>query len=111
MVCMKKIHAKPDKASFVGAGIRIIFEATDKLRSQSMSAALSRSMINCQPAAPTHAARAVALMCSVRETARLWAAQFSQRHTFPAVGERELRDLGISRLEFEHELKKPFWRG
>jgi uncharacterized protein YjiS (DUF1127 family) len=44
-------------------------------------------------------------------TLRLWRSRIRKRNAFPLLGERELRDLRVSRWDVEHELAKPFWRG
>jgi uncharacterized protein YjiS (DUF1127 family) len=56
-------------------------------------------------------ARAALLAKRVARTLRVWGSRIRQRHVFPEIDDRELRDLRISRWELQRELAKPFWRG
>ena len=76
-----------------------------------MPIAVTSSMINCQPARTAPMPRVTALLRSAGEIVAQWRERARHRRGFPALSERELSDLGISRWDFEHELKKPFWRG
>jgi len=88
-----------------------------------MPAAAHYPLINCQSDRMTGQAgrtrpdrlslvtRGVALARSVGRTLRLWGARIKERHAFPVLDERELRDLRMSRWQVEQELAKPFWRG
>jgi uncharacterized protein YjiS (DUF1127 family) len=75
-----------------------------------MPAAVSSAMINCQAVRAAPVPRATALLRTVAETLTLWLERVKSRRAFPALSERELSDLGLSRWDFEHELRKPFWR-
>lgn len=74
-----------------------------------MPVAAHHSMINCQSDHPAFATRR--LLDSLARTLRLWRSRIRKRNAFPLLGERELRDLRVSRWDVEHELAKPFWRG
>ena len=39
-----------------------------------------------------------------------WQERARQRHRLHLMGERELRDIGLSRADVEGECAKPFWR-
>jgi uncharacterized protein YjiS (DUF1127 family) len=41
----------------------------------------------------------------------LWHRRAQERRELTAMGERDLRDIGISRLDARREADKPFWRG
>jgi uncharacterized protein YjiS (DUF1127 family) len=73
-----------------------------------MPIAIHPLMTNYQPARPMLAAWAVA--GSIGRLLRLRRARIRERQAFPALDERDLRDLGVSRWELERELSKPFWR-
>jgi uncharacterized protein YjiS (DUF1127 family) len=79
-----------------------------------MPTAAHYPLINCQSERlsqsrkPDKLARVVA---AIRSTLQLWRSRFTDRRAFPVLGERELRDLGLSRWDVERELGKPFWRG
>lgn len=51
-----------------------------------------------------------ALLRSVLATLMAWQERASQRHLLAQLGERELKDMGISRADAESEARKPFWR-
>lgn len=38
-----------------------------------------------------------------------WRQRVRSRHELMSLGEAELRDIGLSRGEAEHESSKPFW--
>ena len=40
----------------------------------------------------------------------LWQARSAGRHHLAQMGDRELKDMGISRAEADWEARKPFWR-
>ncbi len=60
---------------------------------------------------PSLTVRATAVAQSLVRTLRVWRARIGERHAFPVLGERDLRDLRLSRWDVERELAKPFWRG
>ncbi len=76
-----------------------------------MSTTVSNPLINCQPDQPDTAARVKAGMQYTVRTLRLWGARIRERHAFPTLSERDLRDLRLTRWDVERELAKPFWRG
>jgi uncharacterized protein YjiS (DUF1127 family) len=39
-----------------------------------------------------------------------WIERVRQRHALAALDERDLRDIGISRVDATREAQKPFWR-
>jgi uncharacterized protein YjiS (DUF1127 family) len=41
----------------------------------------------------------------------LWRRRAQERQELTAMDERDLRDIGISRLDARREADKPFWRG
>jgi uncharacterized protein YjiS (DUF1127 family) len=41
---------------------------------------------------------------------RLWRRRIQEREQLARFGERDLRDLGLSRATVYAELRKPFWR-
>jgi uncharacterized protein YjiS (DUF1127 family) len=47
----------------------------------------------------------------IKRTIRLWRSRAGERRSFGFISDRELRDLGLSRWDFEREIAKPFWRG
>ncbi len=74
-----------------------------------MYVAAHHSMINCQADQP--AVTSLRVLGSLVRTLRLWGSRIRERNAFPLLGERELRDLRVSRWDVERELAKPFWRG
>ncbi|MGD0433403.1 MAG: DUF1127 domain-containing protein [Acetobacteraceae bacterium] len=82
-----------------------------------MPAAVHYPLINCQPQLLARVTRArpteswTALLKSVARTLGVWRSRYRERHAFPVLDHRELRDLGLSRWDVERELAKPFWRG
>jgi uncharacterized protein YjiS (DUF1127 family) len=75
-----------------------------------MLAAASQSLTNGQFVHTGPTARGTAAVRSAVRTLRLWGARIRERHTFPVLDERDLRDLRVSRWDVERELAKPFWR-
>ena len=51
-----------------------------------------------------------ALVRRVFATLMAWQERASQRHVLAQLGDRELKDMGISRADAESEARKPFWR-
>jgi uncharacterized protein YjiS (DUF1127 family) len=41
----------------------------------------------------------------------LWRRRAQERQALAAMGERDLRDIGLTSLDALHEARKPFWRG
>jgi uncharacterized protein YjiS (DUF1127 family) len=76
-----------------------------------MPIAATHPLINCQRSQPSTATRGTAAVKSLVRTLRLWRRRISERHAFPVLDERDLRDLRLSRWDVERELAKPFWRG
>lgn len=46
----------------------------------------------------------------VRGTLRAWWRRMNERRELAAMGERELQDIGITRAEAGHEIRKWFWQ-
>jgi uncharacterized protein YjiS (DUF1127 family) len=44
------------------------------------------------------------------ETVRAWQRRARSRRGLMALGERELWDIGLTRIDAEREARKPFWR-
>jgi uncharacterized protein YjiS (DUF1127 family) len=42
---------------------------------------------------------------------RLWGRRIAQRNALATLGERDLRDIGTTRIDAMREAAKPFWRG
>jgi len=43
-------------------------------------------------------------------TLRLWSRRIREREELADFGERDLRDIGLSRADLYNEVNKPFWR-
>jgi uncharacterized protein YjiS (DUF1127 family) len=99
---------KPDKLSFVQPHPVAQLGGSFTIVGRSVMAALARQpLTNCQASALPSSSRFAGW---IRQTIRLWQARSRERHAFDFVSERELRDLGLSRWDFEREISKPFWR-
>jgi len=75
-----------------------------------MPIAVTSPLINCQREQTHFRARVRASGQILVRTLRLWRTRIRQRHAFPVLDERDLRDLRVSRWDVERELAKPFWR-
>ncbi len=40
-----------------------------------------------------------------------WQARAGERHRLAALDDYMLKDIGLTRADVEHEVRKPFWRG
>ena len=76
-----------------------------------MSAAAHHAPISYNPTHSSFTARMTTAARSMLRTLELWRSRIRERGSFTVVDERDLRDLGMSRWQFERELAKPFWRG
>jgi len=76
-----------------------------------MPVAIPHSLINCQSEQHLPTARGVTFAQALMGTLGLWRSRFRERHAFPVLDDRELRDMRLSRWDVERELGKPFWRG
>ena len=47
---------------------------------------------------------------AVQEGFAAWRARLRQRELLAVMSERELRDIGLSHWDAQHEADKPFWR-
>lgn len=45
------------------------------------------------------------------ECAMDWHGRWKQRQALMALDDHLLKDIGVSRLDADHEARKPFWRG
>ncbi len=59
---------------------------------------------------PVTRSRPVPLLARLGATLRLWRKRWREREQLARLGERELRDIGLSRSAIYDELRKPFWR-
>jgi uncharacterized protein YjiS (DUF1127 family) len=50
------------------------------------------------------------LLARIIEVVSVWRARAQQRCSLGALGERDLRDIGITSVEQRRECDKPFWR-
>jgi len=75
-----------------------------------MTVATHNTMADCRtlrrPATFSHGG----LAASIAHTLSVWRTRIRDRQRFAALEQRDLRDLGLSRTDVEHELAKPFWR-
>jgi uncharacterized protein YjiS (DUF1127 family) len=54
---------------------------------------------------------AFAILRRVRRQLAVWSAQRRSRAQLLLLGDRELKDMGLSRAQAAFEHDKPFWRG
>jgi uncharacterized protein YjiS (DUF1127 family) len=40
-----------------------------------------------------------------------WQSRAGERHRLATLDDHMLKDLGLTRADVEHEVRKPFWRG
>jgi uncharacterized protein YjiS (DUF1127 family) len=52
----------------------------------------------------------LAIMRSIAMQVRLWRGRSRGRRELAVMSERELHDMGISRMDAADEIGKPFWR-
>ena len=76
-----------------------------------MPTAMVNTLRNSQCDKSSTTTRASGILQSVARSLRLWRRRHRERHSFPALDERDLRDLRLTRWDVERELSKPFWRG
>lgn len=76
-----------------------------------MSITIRHTLTNCQSDHARPRAIVATMAQTLVRTLRLWRSRIRERHAFPVLDERELRDLRVSRWDVERELAKPFWRG
>jgi uncharacterized protein YjiS (DUF1127 family) len=53
---------------------------------------------------------AATLLCRLSDAVLAWSERAGQRRELAALSERELRDIGLNRLDVARETAKPFWR-
>jgi uncharacterized protein YjiS (DUF1127 family) len=51
------------------------------------------------------------LLHATAKLVRLWRRRFREREQLARLDHRLLRDVGITSIEAEREINKPFWRG
>ncbi len=51
------------------------------------------------------------LLARLLDALALWQERSAQRTRLTGVEDHILRDIGLTRADFEQELRKPFWRG
>ena len=75
-----------------------------------MAVIARHALTNCQAprVPPDH--RRINVVGWIKRTLQLWRSRIKERHSFDFVDDRELRELGLSRWNFEREIAKPFWR-
>jgi uncharacterized protein YjiS (DUF1127 family) len=76
-----------------------------------MPLAATTTLMHAHCEQPGSVARLGAALRPMVRTLRLWRRRYRERHAFPVLDEREMRDLRLTRWEIERELAKPFWRG
>jgi uncharacterized protein YjiS (DUF1127 family) len=75
-----------------------------------MSALVYSHLRNPQDIPDPENARRMTFVGAVLAFVRHWRSRRQQRQTFAALDSRDLRDLGLSRWDVEHEIARPFWR-
>ena len=76
-----------------------------------MSTTIQHSRLATHSARPALAAQAAGVAHVLGQTLRLWRTRYKQRHAFPVLDDRDLRDMRLTRWDVDRELSKPFWRG
>jgi uncharacterized protein YjiS (DUF1127 family) len=76
-----------------------------------MSAATGVRLTDCQASGRSWAIRWRRLLARAHRRLAIWRRRMAEREAFTELGDRELRDMGLSRWEVERELAKWFWRG
>lgn len=59
---------------------------------------------------PGYRTAAQRLVQAAAETVVAWQARADTRRALEGLDDRMLRDIGLSRIEAEREMRKPFWR-
>ena len=58
-----------------------------------------------------HSARGIGPVTRLFDRIFMWRNRARQRRHLAELDDRLLRDIGLSRVEVEHEISRPFWRG
>ena len=58
-----------------------------------------------------HSARGIGLVARLFDRIYMWRNRARQRRHLAELDDRLLRDIGLSRVEVQHEISRPFWRG
>jgi uncharacterized protein YjiS (DUF1127 family) len=58
-----------------------------------------------------HSARGIGPVTRLFDRIYMWRNRARQRRHLAELDDRLLRDIGLSRVEVEHEISRPFWRG
>ena len=76
-----------------------------------ISASIStRQGVTPRGATPNAGPTTTGLLVRILDRLLLWQERASQRQALSSLGDRMLRDIGVSRAEAEREAGKPFWR-
>jgi len=54
--------------------------------------------------------RAAGPLARIQHLIATWLQRARERHELAEMGERELHDMGISKIDAQAEYQKPFWR-
>ena len=63
--------------------------------------AVNRRVVTHSPGARVHA---------LIDLVQLWRSRAAERRMLALLGERDLKDIGVSRAEAQVEAEKPFWQ-
>lgn len=112
---MRRSHVKCDKLSFVApwleTHVAVVFLHSGRTDMASFTHPFST---NCQLppiSSRVRAAPSVATVGRLAAAIRLWHRRIREREALAGMNDRELRDIGVSRMDALGELAKPFWRG
>lgn len=78
-----------------------------------MAALVHQSLTNCQALPrPLRFSRLPrpGLVTRLTATLRRWHRHAGEHRELARLGERELRDMGVSSADVWHEIRQPFWR-
>jgi uncharacterized protein YjiS (DUF1127 family) len=59
---------------------------------------------------PTFGAVALGSLAGLLETLQHWLDLRQQRRALTLLDDRMLKDVGLSQIDVDHELRKPFWQ-
>jgi len=75
-----------------------------------MSFAAHHPLTNCQAQHHRAGADPTGVTMVLGRMFKLWRSRINERRALAMLEYRDLRDMGVSRWDVEHELSKPFWR-
>ena len=95
-----------------------LYRPTGNVRARRLSAKaeLSRATSSCADRIPRETEwqasprRLSCFLSGVRATLRKWRQRKNGRLELARLDERMLRDIGLTRVDAEYEINKPFWR-